>query len=77
MQELIIKNVKITEYKEANLNKIFDPQGKHQKSFEFKNSTVSSPHTAQGKLYVTFYTLRPEKRTFPIITIPAWRRFFT
>ena len=65
MKELIIKNVKTAEYKDVNLSNMFDTQGKHQKSFEFKNSTVSSPHTTNGKLYVTFYALMPGKTNFP------------
>ena len=65
MQELIIKNVKTAEYSDVNLNQIFDPQTEHEKSFAFKNATVSSPHTTQGKLYVTFYTLMPGKTNYP------------
>jgi len=65
MQELIIKNVKTAEYKDVNMNKIFDPDNEHQKSFEFKNSTVSSPFATQGKLFVTFYTLMPGKTNYP------------
>jgi len=65
MQELIIKNVKTAEYKDVNMNKIFDPEAQHQKSFEFKNSTVSSPQATDGKLFVTFYTLMPGKTNYP------------
>ena len=65
MQELIIKNAKTAEYKDVNMNKIFDPDNKHKKSFEFKNSTVSSPFATQGKLFVTFYTLMPGKTNYP------------
>ena len=64
MQELVIKNVKTAEYKEVNINKMFDPQTEHKKSFEFKNSTVSSPQS-EGKLFVTFYTLMPGKTNYP------------
>lgn len=65
MQELIIKNVKTAEYKDVDLGKIFDPQTVHQKSLEFKNSTVSSPYATGGKLFVTFYTLMPGKANYP------------
>jgi len=65
MQELIIKNVKTAEYKEINMNKIFDPENEHQKSFEFENSAVSSPYATGGKLFVTFYTLMPGKTNYP------------
>jgi len=65
MQELIIKNVKTAEYKDVNLNKIFDPETVHTKALEFKNSAVSSPHATEGKLYVTFYTLMPGKTNYP------------
>jgi len=62
MQELIIKNVKTADYKDVNMNKIFDPDTTHQKALEFKNSTVASP---EGKTFVTFYTLAPGKTNFP------------
>lgn len=62
IQDLIIKNVKTADYKDVNMNKIFDPDTTHQKEFEFKNSTVASP---EGKLFVTFYTLPPGKTNFP------------
>ena len=65
MQEIIIKNVKTAEYKDVSLNKIFEPETEHKKSLEFKNSTVSAPHTTNGKLYVTFYTLMPGKTNYP------------
>jgi len=65
VKEIIIKNVKTAVYKDVSLNKIFDPQAKHKQSFEFKNSTVSAPHTTSGKLYVTLYTLEPGKSNYP------------
>ena len=65
MQELIIKNVKTAEYKNVSLNGIFDPETIHEKSFEFKNSIISSPHETEGKLYVTLYTLMPGKTNYP------------
>ena len=65
MQELIIKNVKTSEYKDVNLSKIFEPDKNHNHSFEFKNSTVSSPYATEGKLFVTFYTLMPGKTNYP------------
>ena len=65
MQELIIKNVKEAEYKDVNLNKMFDPQSSHGKEFEFKNSVISSPYATQGKLFVTFYNLMPGKTNYP------------
>lgn len=65
MQELIIKNVKTVSYKDVNLNSIFSPDAETQKSFEFKNATISSPQATEGKLYVTFYTLMPGKTNYP------------
>ena len=65
MQELIIKNVKTVEYKDVNMNEMFDPHVEHQKSFEFRNATVSSPYATEGKLFVTFYTLMPGKTSYP------------
>ena len=65
MQKLIVKNVKTAEYNDVNLNKSFEPQAAHQKSFEFKRSVVSSPQTTEGKLHVTFYTLMPGKTNYP------------
>jgi len=63
MQEIIIKNVKTAEYKDINLNQIFGVQT--QKSFVFKNATVSSPLSSEGKLWVTFYSLMPGQTNFP------------
>ena len=42
MQKIIISNVKDGEYKNINLNEIFDPGGKHKHSFEFQGSDVST-----------------------------------
>ncbi len=66
MQEIVIKNVKTTEYKDVNLNKIFDPDTQHKRSFEFQNSSVSNPFaTGEGKMSVCFYTLQPGKANYP------------
>ncbi|MCL2360438.1 MAG: cupin domain-containing protein [Defluviitaleaceae bacterium] len=66
MQELIIKNVKTAQFNDVNLNKIFDPETKHSKSFEFQKSDVASPYMAkEGKLAIKFYTLAPGKSNYP------------
>ena len=66
MQELVISNVKTAQYKDVDLNRMFDPGAQHESSFQFQNSTVALPYvTGEGKLCVTFYTLHPGKSTFP------------
>ncbi len=65
MQEITIENVKAVEYKDVDLNKIYEPQGEYKKSFQFKNSVVSSPQKTEGNLFVTFYNLKPGKTSFP------------
>ena len=67
MQELIIKNVKTAQYRDVNLNKIFDPEGVSAKnSFEFQIGDVVSPYASgEGKLAVNFYTLPPGKSNYP------------
>lgn len=66
MQELTIKNVKTTEYRDVNLNKIFDPDGNHKDSYEFQIGDVVSPYASgHGKLAVNFYTLLPGKSNYP------------
>lgn len=66
MQELVISNVKKTQYKDVNLNKIFDPDKQHERCYEFQNSYVTQPHVSgEGKLTVTFYTLQPGKSNYP------------
>ena len=61
MQKLIISNVRSAEYNNRNLNKIFEPDGKHKQSFEFDNSPVNNPYKDGGKLSACFYTLQPGK----------------
>ncbi|MDD4297564.1 MAG: cupin domain-containing protein [Ruminiclostridium sp.] len=66
MQELVIKNVRTAQYKDVNLNKIFDPDKQHTRCYEFQNSSVAHPYvTGEGKLTVTFYTLQPGKNNYP------------
>jgi len=66
MQELVIKNVKTTQYSNINLNKIYDPDTQHEKSFEFQKGDVVSPYESkEGKLAVKFYTLQPGKYNYP------------
>jgi uncharacterized cupin superfamily protein len=66
MQELVIKNVTTTQYKDINLNKIFDPDKQHERCYEFQNSYVTQPYVSgEGKLTVTFYTLQPGKSNYP------------
>jgi len=66
MQELVIKNVKTADYKNINLNAIFDPNGQHNQSYEFQKSDVTSPYVSkEGKLAVSFYTLHPGKSNYP------------
>lgn len=67
MQKRIISNVKNAEYRNVNINKIFDPNGKHRHSFEFETSAVHNPYpyTDGGKLSVCFYTLQPGKANYP------------
>ena len=66
MQELVITNVRTTQYKDVNLNKIFDPDKQHERCYEFQNSYVTQPSVSgEGKLTVTFYTLQPGKSNYP------------
>ena len=66
MQELEIKNVKTAQYRDVNLNQIYDQNGKHNQSFEFQRSEVASPSkSGDGKLSVNFYTLQPGKSNYP------------
>ena len=66
MQNLVISNVKSAEYKDVNLNKIYDPDKHHKHFFEFQNSVVSNPFAAgEGKLSVSFYTLQAGKANYP------------
>jgi len=66
MQKTVISNVKNAEYKDVNLNKIYEPDKQHKHSFEFQNSAVSNPFVAgEGKLSVYFYTLQPGKANYP------------
>lgn len=66
MQEIVIKNVNTNEYKNINLNKIFQPDLQHEYSYEFQNSSVTQPYvTGEGKLSVAFYILQPGKSSYP------------
>ena len=66
MQELVIKNVKTAAYRDVNLNKIFDPDGTHKRSYEFQIGDVVSAYVSDnGKLAVSFYTLQPGKSNYP------------
>lgn len=66
MQEMIIKNVKTSQFRDVNLNKIFDPDNEHSQSYEFQNSSITSPYaTGEGKLSVVFYTLQSGKSSYP------------
>ena len=66
MQKIIISNVKNGEYKNINLNEIFDPGGKHQHTFEFQRNDVSLPFSqGWGKLEIQFITVQSGKAYFP------------
>ena len=43
MQELVIKNMKTTEYETFNLNQFYAPNDAHRQSFEFQRGNVVSP----------------------------------
>jgi len=65
MGKIIISNVKNAEWNlDANLNKQFDPEGKHKHSFEFQRSDISN-FSHGGKQEVYFYTLQPGKANAP------------
>lgn len=66
MQELVIKNVKTTEYESFNLNQFYAPNDEHRRSFEFQRGNVVSPYkSGEGKLTINFYTLQPGKSNYP------------
>jgi len=67
MEKIIISNIKNAKcHWDANLNKQFDPDGKHKHSYEFQRSNVSSPGSQKwGELEVNFYTLQPGKANYP------------
>lgn len=66
MQDIVIKNVKTTEYESYNLNQYYDPNGEHKHSFEFQRGNVFSPYkSGEGKLSINFYTLQPGKTNYP------------
>lgn len=66
MRELEIKNVKTAQYRDFNLNQIYDYIGKSEQSFEFQRSESVSPYiSGEGKLSVNFYTLQPGKSNYP------------
>jgi uncharacterized cupin superfamily protein len=65
MGKIIISNINDAEWNwNANLNKQFDPEGRHKHSFEFKRSDISN-FSQGGKQEVFFYTLPPGKANFP------------
>lgn len=66
MQGLIIRNVNTSEYESVNLNQYYDPNGEHERAFEFQKSNVVSPYkSGEGKLTINFYTLQPGKSNYP------------
>lgn len=66
MRDIIIKNVKDPGYEVKNLNQIYDPAGKHKRSYEFSKNEVYSPYrNGEGQLTVNFYTLLPGKSNYP------------
>ncbi len=66
MRDLIIKNVKDEGYKVKNLNRFYDPDGEHKRSFEFLKKEVFSPYrSGEGQLTVNFYTIMPGKSNYP------------
>lgn len=66
MQEIVIKNVKTTDYGRVNLNQLYDANGNHNESFEFEKSEVVSPfRNGEGKLNINFYSLQPGKSNYP------------
>lgn len=66
MRDIIIKNVKDPGYEKKNLNQIYDPAGKHKRSYEFLKNEVYSPYrNGEGQLTVNFYTLLPGKSNYP------------
>ncbi len=66
MQDLVIKNVITAEYKDVDLNQFHDPGQEHRHNFGFLKSTVISPYkTGEGKLSISFYTLKPGQSNYP------------
>ncbi len=66
MRDLEIKNVKTAQYRDFNLNQIYDYMGTSEQSFEFQRSESISPYrSGEGKLNVNFYTLQPGKSNYP------------
>lgn len=65
MQKIIIKNAKTAEYLDVNQKERHNTQTETQKSFEFKNSMVSSPNATGGQLNVKLFTLLPGKTNYP------------
>ena len=66
MRDIIIKNVNDPDYETKNLNRYYDPEGKHRRAFEFQKSEVFSPYrNGEGQLTVNFYTLLPGKSNYP------------
>jgi len=65
------------EYKNVNLNKIYEPNTQQKHSFEFQNSNVSNPFAVgEGKLSVFFIQYSREKRITHIATTQAMKKLF-
>lgn len=66
MGELVINNVRTTQYKDVNLNQLYDPDKQHDRCYEFQKSNVTQLSFAgDGKLSASFYTLQPGKSNYP------------
>ncbi len=66
MRDIIIKNVKDAGYEGRNLNRFYNPDGVHKRSYEFSKNEVYSPYrNGEGQLTVNFYTLMPGKSNYP------------
>ena len=66
MQKITVSNLKTAEFRDVNLNKMFDPDGKHKQSYEYKSCSVCNPLSGgEGKLTVSFYSLEPGKANYP------------
>ena len=65
MGKITIQNAKTAEYRNIDLNNLFDPETKHKQSFGFGKATVSQPQNIGGQLFVSFYTLQPGDANYP------------
>ncbi len=63
-QRIVITNVKDGQYKDVNLNTMFDPDHAHEHAYAFSNCTMASPFMG-NKLFVTSYVLPPKKYNYP------------